>query len=163
LQEIIGRPDRTSLVVGRPLCRQFEQSLEGALLVVPSGTLVTVDDAVTIGADLAAAVAIVSRYRREMIVTGLLALETGASRVGQVVVGEPGGDLDLPLLDEMQPPVGILVTGDGLVGTVGCRGGRGIGWQVGNNAKEDGARDKGVAGDWSCRHARFLLCHSTIP
>jgi len=84
LQEIIGRPTLSHFACRWPLCAGNPRDRRRRAAVVPSGTLVTVDDAVTIGADLVEAlaeqaVAIVPRYRRGMIVTGLLSLETGAA------------------------------------------------------------------------------------
>ena len=88
---------------------------------MPRGALGVVDDAVMVGVDLVeplaeAAVALGRGHRREEIVIGLLPIEPGPSLGAQTLFGKLGGDLDLAFFDKMQPPVAVLVEGDGVGG-----------------------------------------------
>jgi hypothetical protein len=65
---------------------------------------------------------------------------------GQILFSELGGDLSQPLLDEMQPPITILVKGDGVVGRGirGCR--RGLGREIEGGGKQAGGRGERISG-----------------
>src|SRR5215472_14121184 len=138
-------------------------AVKGALLVVPSGALGGIDDAVVVGVDLVealaeAAVTLGLGEPGKPVVVRLGLFKPGTLALRQIGGRKLGGQLGLALLDKAHPPIPVLVEGDRLLTSRGKSGG-GFGGSTGLGRlgrKPEGGADKGGSGEKRPFHGGFL-------